>query len=602
LKKINYKVLNLLNKKPNLKWALVIVFSFFIIALILTFPLALNFKNSIPATDGGDASYFIWNLWEFKHTIFDLHENPFGWSKLLFYPIGFSQAATGYDNLYNIILSIPISFFTGNYVVIYNILLLLNITLSGLGMFLLVLRHFSSNRKIAFLISFSFAFCPYAMHRLFGHINLATIQWIPFFLIYFLQLLKTPNKKNAFLSALFLFLIAISSWHYLIYLILVIIFFIIYRTFFEKREAIKWKNYIYALLIFFAISLILIIPVVLPFIKASFAGGVVKPNAEEFDLFSADPLSYFTPSPLYLIGKKLIPLEIYASFSGNITESTTYLGIIEIALILLFISYWRRFKSEEKIKYKKWIWFSTIFYLLSLGPHLKIIGNVWRAVPLPMYFLLKLPLFSFARDSVRLNIFVLIGTLVILTIFLDYLSKNITKKIFKQLIIFLFIAFFIERIMIPMPIKKMENDPFYNMLRQDKEQYAIIELPMRWDVMGPKYDFAQTIHQKNISNGDLRYTALTNQTSVFINNDPLLKWMFCNYQNKDQLLNMFIPPSGEELREIYLKNNFRYILLHKNYLEYPICEGVKEIANNYFSDIPRVYEDDDLIVIDIKDL
>ena len=78
--------------------------------------------------------------------------------------------------------------------------------------------------------------------------------------------------------------------------------------------------------------------------------------------------------------------------------------------------------------------------------------------------------------------------------------------------------------------------------------------------------------------------------------------MFCNYQNKDQLLNMFIPPSGEELREIYLKNNFRYILLHKNYLEYPICEGVKEIANNYFSDIPRVYEDDDLIVIDIKDL
>lgn len=589
--------------KSKFIWTAIILIVFFVLALILTFPLLLDFSHSVPATLGEDTRFFIWNLWQFRHTIFDLGENPFAWSRLLYYPVGFSQAATAYDNLYNTVLSVPLYFLFRNDVVVYNLLLLLNIALAGLGMNFLVTRHFTSNRSIAFLIAFAYAFSPYAFHRLLGHINLATVQWIPFFLLYFISLLKRPTIKNGLASGVFLFLIGISSWHYLVYIALAIIFLIIYKIFLERDKSIEWKKYIGNFLVFFTTAAILIIPVLWPFLKSYARGEVSLPGPEEHITFAADPLSYLTPSPLYLFfGKGIIPREIYIHFSGNIIESTTYLGIGEITLLIFFISCRKELKQKgEWKKYKKWIWFSIVFFILSLGPHPKIIQHALEIIPLPMAIFSRLPFFSLARDSVRLSLFVFIGVLMILSILLDYLSQKMSKRRFQFLIIGIFAIFFAERIAIPIPIRKLNSYPFYNYLRQDQRQYAIIQIPISGHI-DQEYNFGQTIHQKFIVKGVVQHTAYNNQTSSFIQNDPFLRELFCWYPQQDYSPSEFISPSREELRKKYLQNDFKYILIHKDFLDYPICQRTKEIVQRYLSDVPRIYKDKNLEVIATEDL
>lgn len=585
---------------PIVFWLSLVVI-FIVLIVILTFPLIQNFTNSVPATYGHDSRLAIWILWQFRYTLIDLGENPFGWSQLIYYPVGFLQAAGAYDNLYNTVLSIPFALVISNYVVIYNLLLLLNIILSGVGMYLLIHRHFAPHKGVAFITAFAYAFSPYAIHRFLGHINLATVQWIPFFLLFFLSLLKNPTKKNAFWSAIFLFLVGVSSWHYLITTSLVIVFLLIYKIVSERQVTFEWKKFLFNIFMFFVISGVMLLIVLAPFLASYFEHKVVIPSREEYIAFSADPLSYFTPSPLYFYGKLISPI-IYKDFSGNIIESTTYLGIGEIALLVTVIFQHQILKSKKEwSKYKKWLWFVGIFYILSLGPQLKVINHVFESIPLPMALLYRIPFVPLARASARMSIFVFIGVIILISIFLFYLSKTISFKKFRYLLITLFALFFIERIMIPLPLRSTNYSPFYDLLHQDTEQYAIIEIPVKGGIE-QEYNFLQTVHNKFVSSGEVLHTSYTSKTSSFVSEDPLLSQLICLDPSLSYTPPKFTNPSKGEIKKKYLENNFKYLIIHKDFMEYPICKRAKEIVDSYFSEIPRIYQDDQIEVIKVDSL
>ena len=60
------------------------------LTLGLTYPLITNFSTHVPGTNV-DEYTFLWNIWWFKHAIFDLGIDPFT-TTFTFYPLGASLA------------------------------------------------------------------------------------------------------------------------------------------------------------------------------------------------------------------------------------------------------------------------------------------------------------------------------------------------------------------------------------------------------------------------------------------------------------------------------------------------------------------------------
>ena len=166
---------------PHWLWALL---AYAVLTVFMTWPIAANLSVEVPG--GGDAWQHIWNLWWVKHALLTLHTNPYH-TDLLYYPDGV--------NLYfhTLVLTagltaIPLQLLGLNLISSYNLILLSTYVLAGLGAYLLC-RYLTGNSWASFVGGLVFAFAPYHSAHLFGHMNLASLQWIPFYVLLLLKAL-----------------------------------------------------------------------------------------------------------------------------------------------------------------------------------------------------------------------------------------------------------------------------------------------------------------------------------------------------------------------------------------------------------------------------
>ena len=115
-------------------------------------------------------------------------------------------------------LLLPLQVFARRPILAYNISLLLTFILSGCGMYLLVL-HWTRQRPAALVAGVAFAFAPYRLAAI-AHIQLLTLQWLPFSLLALDGLLAATGRRRwrwAGLLALFLGLQVMASWYLAIF-------------------------------------------------------------------------------------------------------------------------------------------------------------------------------------------------------------------------------------------------------------------------------------------------------------------------------------------------------------------------------------------------
>ena len=156
------------------------------LSIIFTYPVAFS-SAEIPG--GADGYQFLWILWWFKKALLSF-ANPY-YSTYMFYPDGVNLAFTELTP-FNSIASIPLQMLF-SLVAAYNILWILSFIVSGYGTFLLV-NYLNRDSRAAFISGLIFAFCPYHFAHALGHLNLITIEWIPFFVLFFIKTL-TEDKK-----------------------------------------------------------------------------------------------------------------------------------------------------------------------------------------------------------------------------------------------------------------------------------------------------------------------------------------------------------------------------------------------------------------------
>lgn len=602
---------------------LTVILGYIFLAFFFTFPLVLNFGGSLavrtvplenPISEinkvDSDAFYQVWNLWLFKHNLIDLKINPISHIDMVFYPNGFNNAATGYENLLNILISIPLEMALGNAVLVYNILIIFNFILAGYTTFLLA-NYLVKDRKISFLAGIIFAFSPFMLARSLGHLNLFTTGAIPLFILFFLKFTKEPTFKNSLYAALFFILVALSSWHYALFSILFVIFSIIYflltspKTILDHSFLINFSS-------FSVLSALLIFPILLPFLLTYRPNQTPIPPLINFIAFSADPLSYFTPPPLNNIGGQFLKANTFEFFSTNDTESTTYLGLLEMVFLAFYLL------NRKKINGGGGLWAFLIFsfFIFSLGPYLKIFGKIFYSLPMPYFFLKDALFFKFAREPVRLSIFIMLFAAVIFSITFKYIlnQKNFPEKYKNKVLAFAGSLIIIERIIFPYPVEQVKIPAFYNEISKDKENYTILDLPDNLTNAGHRlFNFYQIIHNKKITSGTLIYTALTPDVYSWIWQNDFLRESIC----PDEMpMNIITNSSANKNKKAYKKElfdqfkaiNIKYIIIHKELIKQyekfqnAPCAKLHENIDFLLGSDKPIYEDDLIKVYDISNM
>lgn len=542
-------------RRLSLSTHLLVLGWYIVLTVLLTYPVALRLFSEVPG--GGDAWHNIWNLWWVKQALLDIHTNPYH-TDLLYYPGGvnlYLHTLTLTAGL----LSIPLQVAGLNLIAVYNIVMLSSFVLAGYGAFLLC--HYLTAKRWPSLVGGAvFAFSPYHFAHLYGHMNLTSLQWIPFYVLLLLKAFDLPGHgrtrqnslptsapepalgdslgaadgrhappgKGLLYAAAAGAILAVNAYTDLLYAIFLILFtglLFAWRLLVpsERRlfreTGVDWIEGARRILAGAVVFLLLVAPILLPSL-AEAQKGYAQESANETLIYSSDVAQAFTPSEFHPIWGRAVTHRI-ASVGAYMplkpqSERVVFLGYSVLALGLY--AAWR-LRADRRVRF--WLFAAATTWVLSLGPILQLFGNnrvplLGITIPLPYALLYKIPLLDIARTPSRLTVLTMLALGVLVAFALaallsrkagaprmqapHILNRRLNgRRLAVALGLPLLILF--EFLAIPFPTVPPGWDvPIYTKIAAEPGRFALLELPLR-----PLGDYMayQTIHGKPIIGGFL---------------------------------------------------------------------------------------------------
>jgi len=457
--------------------------------LLVLAPLLPRFGDAIPggpvaAVDGWQN---VWNLWWTSRAL-AAGRNPF-YTDLLFFPEG-APLYLQTLGITNGLLALPATALWGP-VAGYNLALLLSLVLGGLGAYALAL-HVGAGPRAAFVAGLFFTCSPYHLTRIYdGQLELAAVQWLPFFTLFLLRAIRGGQRRDALLAGLLLAAIGYTSWYYLLFMAIISAAIVLLSA--TRRAPLaggalsaarRWSQAALTALVAAA----LLLPALLP----AFAGrgDVVAERAEETAARSANLLDVLLPSYLHPIWGDALFTAVGRAWHDYSGDWNAALGYAPLALAA--IAAWRAPRAAAP-----WLAMLALSLLFALGPELQV--GPWRSgLPLPYALLDALPGLSLGR---RPALFVAVATvaLVPLTVLgLAALSQLPRQRRWVPALAVGVLAF--ELLPRPYPLLSAEVPAVYAELAG--RPGALLEVPP------PRYKYslpqlAQTIHGRPLLGGYL---------------------------------------------------------------------------------------------------
>lgn len=489
-----------------------------LLALLLTYPLALNFVSAIPG-DGFDGLQNYWNLWWVRNALLELNASPF-FTPELYYPNGASLYFHTL-NIFNGLASLPVQLLAG-LAPAYNAVVLFTFIASGYGTFLLARRSLSAaglrdgqSGLIAFVGGFVFAFAPFRFAHLLGHMQVLSTEWIPFFVLAFLAMTgkRGPWWLRALLPAFFLALNALCDWYYVLYLVIFCALVIVWKWLGGVRTvhpAGGWAAEIARFLLPLRDALavgglfaLMLSPLLVPMLAEAGSAAYLRPPFDETISLSADAVAFFLPSEFHpWWGSAMTP--IADMFTSSLSERTVFAGFVVLAL-----AGWGAWRLRRRAAF--WLLLLASFFVLALGPYAHVLGTVVSPFPLPYVWLYDLlPLVRITRSVSRFDVMVMLALAVLAALGLHAMTTR------RRWVVLCGALIGVEFLAIPYPSTPLVVPAFYQTLRAEPGQFAVLELPINWDRPDPL--LYQTVHQHPLITA---YTSRTNPLST-VERTPVL--------------------------------------------------------------------------------
>ncbi len=492
---------------------LAILSAYLILTLALTWPLARHLGAAIPG-DSFDGWQNFWNLWWVKVALLERRASPY-FTDLLYHPKGVSLWFQTL-NIFNDVTFLPVQL-AGNLFWAYNGVVFFSFTTAGFGGYLLGLhalrragaRPGPNLHMAAFLVGAVFTFSPFHFAHLLGHMQVFSLEFIPFFALYLLRAFDScPTSKvqsptseirirkfpirNSLLATLFLILAALCDWYFALYLgfftLVVLLWLLI-------RRRLGWRHLLTTALIF-GLTLLATAPLLAPMVMESLRYDFMRPPPGQIVELSGDVLGFLIPSGQHsLWGAWAAGLR--APLSASPSENTIYLGLVALALAGVGAWRWRG-------RLGLWLLALITFVIFALGPMLHIAGRV-TAIPLPYALILKLPFVDIARTVARYDLLVMLSLGVLAGGGLYAVMERVTSRgralpLAAGLIALVLIDF----APVPYPISPPDTPDFYRTLAAEDDGRGVMNLPMDWD--RPGYLLYQTVHGKPLTAGYISRT------------------------------------------------------------------------------------------------
>lgn len=564
------------------------------LTLILTYPLIFKIGTHVMGS-GGDARMMQNFLWWFDKAIFELGVNPL-YSDYLNYPIGIDIYLGTFIGL----VLAPITHVFG-VIASYNIYVLSTFILSGFGTYLLV-KYLTNNTTASFIAGIIYAFSPFHFAHAMGHLHIMSIQWIPFYILFLMKMIKDKNRLDTCLCAIFFSLTALSSWTFGIYLAIFSLLYVLYIIYTDRSIVISY-DFLKKIMTFSFISILLCTPFAMVLIRNMLMNPLMYKPLPEFINYSADFLSFFIPSPYQTISGGVYDSHtgyIYSRFTGNRVEQTTYLRYTVLVLALYAI--WKI--KEKKIKF--FALSAIIFFVLSLGPILHIYGQYQFTgynitFTLPYLILYYLPITSMARAPARCTIMVILMLSILVGYAIPTITKNVKNTNRKQFIfIAIIVIILIESMCFPVRLTEMNVPDFYYQLRNDKNDYAIMEIPLSISESGVRYyihsyAFYQTVHGKKLLGpvGSREYISFKN----FMEKTPVLRQLVkFDAIHEEDILHQNESKITNSILNYY---DVKYVIIHYNLIKKAHLNNAKSTISQIFGTDPY-FEKKDMVVYKIE--
>ncbi len=469
--------------------------SYVILTLVFTYPVILHLSSRV--IGGGDAYMFLWDIWWFKYAIFTLHTSPLI-NNTIYYPL--HNIPMVWSTPLNELGSLPFQFIFGN-LITYNLTILFHFILSGFFAFLF-LKKLIKNDMAAFTGGIVYTFSTYHFVVSSGMLGLASIEFIPLFLLFFLSFIDKQSIMNFVFMTGFAALTALSDPSIAVYFLLTFaVVFILYALLWDRKLIFTEKRF-FGLLSSGIITAGIVSLFYLPGAETVTAVKSAHGAAQDAILYSEDLLGYFLPTHSnFLWGR------FYSHTRLNPAISHYFIGYA--VLILTFIGI---LKSKIRLK-GFFVFFFIITLILSLGPYLQIEGPVlfpyqktYHMIPMPYYVLWKTPLSHLLRFPHRYSLDVEL----MLSIFVSAALSLFMRRNISSIIATVILA-------VILPIETTTGMPFntsdakipslYKTIKTSNNIDVIYDLPSGNEFAPPNanysctYMYYQTCHLKPIVYG-----------------------------------------------------------------------------------------------------
>jgi len=460
-------------------WALL---GYVALTLVLTYPIALRpteLARDVGA--GADAYIFVWNIWWLDHALLDLHTNPYV-TDFIFYPDGTNLALHTFPltgSLLGAVLSHLASGLDG-LLVGYNLVVLVSFVLTGLGTFLLV-RRLTGSPWAAFIAGIAFAFTHYRFSNTVRLHCLETgvLAFSAWALVGFVQEKRVRWGVLVGLTSAALFY---ASKEYFVQLLIGILLAFVYLSIRDPR-GIWTRRLIAPKVIAAGVFILLSLPLLLALWGHGL--GVSTRAASDATVFSADLLDFLVPNPRH---------PVFGSWS-EVLERQMHGGVagfgLAVPLVAVVLAVWAVVTGDRR---RTWPWagLGIVFYLLSLGPVVRLAGYETAIPSLQRGLTALVPWLEISRTPMRFVVPMELAVAVLAGFALAPTPAGSARRRAATAVVGALLVF--ETLSIPLSTTRVAVHPYYAALAARPAEGAVLELPPRDRVAL----LHQTVHGRKI--------------------------------------------------------------------------------------------------------
>ncbi|MDA4123239.1 MAG: glycosyltransferase family 39 protein, partial [Thaumarchaeota archaeon] len=548
--------------------------------------LAPSFGGTVVSQQARDKYHFIWNFWWLGHSI-STGVNPLQ-TGLMFYPQGTSlvlQTIDYTDGAVSAILSL-----VAGEVFSFNVIILASFALSGVAAFLLA-WHFTRSRLASVIAGFIFAFFPqHVAQAMFGHPNIASVEWLPAYLLCLMLAFEKKSFRYSVLAGVFIAVMTMTDLEWTLMAAFVTGVYLVYHLVTFRLADIR------KFLLLAATTLVVGFGVTSPYLVQAYLATASElrppPAINQVFLNSAVVRLYLTPFPYNAFYGSSFASD-FTGLSGGPPNWIIFAGWTVLALAAL-----GAITSKDRRKYFL-LALAGLFFLFSLGPSRNPSAI---SLQLPYTFLYDhIQLLHYMRSSARYSIVMMLSLSVLAAMgakkLFDVASAKWSRipaaKIVAVVIMLLLLVEYAPTI----GTAAATTNPVDGIIAADHGSFGVLELP-ETITMTQFYLYQQTLFQKPLVNGKISQVSQTLPDYVY--SQPFLRQL-SNPVRSAKFSNDIIdqPYNYTQLGPLVLSEyGIKYVVL--NTPDFVSTKIFDRVYTALFQALgPPVYQDDDNVLFEL---